>query len=293
MKILVIGGASYDDIIHVDEFFEPKSATVFVKKSYSKPGSTGIGKSIALKRLGYDVTFIAAIGDDYYGKVISQMLKDEGIKFYPLEANKTERHTNIMNRFGERITIFTQTSDIEDIFVNAYEKQVKEADIVVLNIKDYSRYFIPLLKKYQKQVYCDIHDYDGYNTYHKDFIMFSDYIFMSSDNIKDYKNYMYNLLKDGKKWVVVTHAKKGASGLDGHEFIEISSNQIEVIDTNGAGDNFFAGMLHGYLNMYSMQDCLYLGRIVAESCIQSEKVVSDMLNLKYLEKYFEKLKNIS
>lgn len=292
MNILILGGASYDDILHVDEFFEPRKGTIFVNKSYSTIGSTGVGKALALQALGFNVTFQAVIGDDYYGHVVTSELKKAGIKFIPFIADKTERHTNIMNKSGERITIFSQTPEDLVIDVYKYEKQIKDADIVILNIKNYCRYFIPLLKKYRKEVFCDIHDYDGHNPHHQDFIINSDYIFMSSDNMPNFRPYMEKLIHKHKKWVVVTHAEKGASALDLFGYEDLPANKIDVVDTNGAGDNFFSGFLYGFLHNYDMKDSLLMGRIAAESCIQSEKIVSEELNEEYLLENFKKLKNI-
>ncbi|XFA98958.1 carbohydrate kinase family protein [Candidatus Izemoplasma sp. B36] len=292
MKILVLGGASYDDIVHVDEFFEATSSTVFTNKSYATPGSTGIGKSIALKKLGFDVTFQALIGDDYYGKMITNTMKKEGVKFHPHITDKTEKHINIMNKHGERITMFTQMPNELDIDVYKYEKLIKEADIVALNIKNYCRYYIPLLKKYNKPVFCDLHDYDGFNPHHQDFIINSDHIFFSTEKMKNYELFMNNMINKGKKLVIATKANDGAVALDKNGLVEIPSNKIKIIDTNGAGDNFFAGFLYGYTHKHNLKDSLLMGRIAAESCIQSEKIVSDELSEAYLEENFEKLKNI-
>ena len=74
MKILVLGGASYDEIIHVNEFFEAKAETIFANNSYSTVGSTGVGKALALKKLGFDVAFQAIIGKDIYGKMMRFMV---------------------------------------------------------------------------------------------------------------------------------------------------------------------------------------------------------------------------
>jgi sugar/nucleoside kinase (ribokinase family) len=115
---------------------------------------------------------------------------------------------------------------------------------------------------------------------------------MSSEKIENYEKYAKKLLDDGKKLVCVTHAEKGASLIDDSGVYNIQANKLQVVDTNGAGDNFFAGFLYGYLNQYSPKDCLYLGRIAAESCVMSNKIVSDDLSNNYLVENYKKLKNI-
>lgn len=286
MRVLVLGGASYDDIIHLDEFIEPIAKTVFPKVSYSTPGSTGLGKALAFKKLGYVVDFVAVIGKDYFGQIIEDTLSDAGVKFYPIYRHITERHTNIHNKMGERISIFTSIPEYNEINPNDFEDLIVKADIVSLNIKSYCKAFIPLLKKHSKPIYCDIHDYDGIEEYHKDFINNSDFILMSSDRMNSYQELMKKFLKEGKKWVVCTHANKGSSVLTDEEFVSIPGSNIKIVDTNGAGDNFFVGFVHGYLNDYSIKDCLQLGKIVAETCIKSKEIVSKDLSLEYLNKIF-------
>jgi len=284
VRILVLGGVSYDEIIHVDDFIKPESGTYYARDSYSIPGSTGLGKALAFKALGYEVDFIATLGKDEYGKTIEETLGNKGVNFYPIYSDKTERHTNFMNRLGDRISIFTAMPKESVIDVRKYTNLFNKADIICLNIKNYCKQFIPLLEKLDKPIYCDIHDYDGVEEYHKPFIDVSDYIFMSSDKLGSFKPFMKELIKKGKKWVCCTHAEKGATMLRDNKYTDLISSRIEIADTNGAGDNFFAGLLFGLLNDCDESESLKIGRLVAESCIKSKEIVSDKLNLDYLKK---------
>ena len=284
-KILVLGGASYDDIIHVDEFFDAKQATIFSKSSYSMAGSTGVGKALAFKKLGFDVTLQAMIGKDIYGELIKEELETSGVRFYPYLTDTTERHTNIMDDHGRRITIYKALSNDVYIDVERYEEIIKEADIVVLNIKNYCRKFIPLIKKHQKPIYVDLHDYDLGNPYHQDFIDAADYVFFSSDRMPDYLTFMRHMIFSGKQWVVATHAEKGASMMDQTgQLVEIEADRIELVDTNGAGDNFFAGFVTGLIHGLDPRQSLLMGKLAANACIQSNKITGKDLSYSSLMK---------
>ena len=292
MKILVLGGVSYDDIIHVNDFSEIKKGNVFVSDSYSTFGSTGVGKSLALKKIGFDVSFHSIIGDDYYGKAIIKEMKKEGIKFYPYISEFTERHTNIVNEAGERISIFSHTPQNFIVESDKYEKLIRDADIIVLNVNNYCRYFIPLLRKYHKKVFCDIQDYNGFCHHHLDFIRNSNCIFMNSDNMENYRSFMEKMINEGKECVVVTHGENGATALNENGYVDIPTNIVKVVDKGGAGDNFFAGYLYGYLNGYDTKDSLLMGRIMAESCIITKNIVSDEISEEFLLENYKKLKNL-
>ena len=52
---------------------------------------------------------------------------------------------------------------------------------------------------------------------------------------------------------------KGALGVRNREKVQVASIDVNVIDTVGAGDNFDAGFLYGYLNGWSLEKSLQLG----------------------------------
>jgi len=285
MKILVLGGASYDDIIHVNEFFLPEPKTIFAEETYSMCGSTGIGKALAFKKLGYDVTLQANIGNDYYGDLIVKEMKNAGIDFKRFLDEETQRHTNILDAHGRRISIFHNIKSTKKPDINSFEPIIKNCDIVCLNIIDYCRDFIPIIKLHKKPIYCDLHDYNLGNPYYNDFIEAADALLLSSEQMSNYQVFMENMIDKGKQWVVVTHGEFGASAMDETKTItNISADSIPLVDTNGAGDCFFAGFIYGITNSYNLEKSLIMGKLAANDCIMSKKIVGDKLSREYLEK---------
>lgn len=294
-KVFVAGGATVDKIIYVENLPEPKPGTIFSKEAYDTIGSTGCGKVMSLQKLGMKTIFHAMIGDDKAGRFIKDSIEENGSDFiFDIDLKGTEEHVNILDDNGRRISIFTQYATFDpQLEWNKFEKVIEESDYVVLNIINYVRNLIPIAKKYKKEVWCDIHDYDGENEYHKEFINAADYIFMSSENIKDYKKFMEKMIAEHKKLVVCTHGKKGASvlSLDG-QFLEMPIiDEYERIDTNGAGDNFFSGFLYAYSKGYQLKKCMQYGTITAGLCINSKEIVNPVLSETLLEQEYQKYYN--
>jgi sugar/nucleoside kinase (ribokinase family) len=121
-------------------------------------------------------------------------------------------------------------------------------------------------------IWCDLHDYDGKNDHHNDFIEGADFIFMSSEKMPTYKQYMKELINRGKELVVCTHGKDGASAINkkGEEINTGIIRSYEVKDTNGAGDSFFSGFLYGFHKGFDTENCMKFGTIVAGLCVSSE-----------------------
>jgi sugar/nucleoside kinase (ribokinase family) len=242
-KILVLGGASYDAIVHLDSFPIPTPQTIHQCQFHEAVGSTGVGKAANLCKLGFDVDLQILTGNDHQGVIIREYVSKLPLNLLnDTDPNGTERHVNLMNALGQRISIFlTSTSSNPPIQYEKYLPNIQAADLVVLNIVDYCRKFIPLLQEHKKEIWTDLHDYDGLNLYHQDFIEAANYIFMSSDNLPDYQDCMLKLIESGKKLLVCTHGSQGASLLtpDKHWIHTPVMDGFERVDTNGAGDAFF------------------------------------------------------
>ncbi|MBN1875773.1 MAG: carbohydrate kinase family protein [Anaerolineae bacterium] len=291
-KVLVLGGVSINTMIYIDRFPNPQPQTVFSKGYHETLGSTGAGKALNLKKLGLDVTLHGLIGDDYYGNCIREYMERAGVPFiYDLDPQGTKRHLNLMDDNGGRISIFFAYGTYEpDIDIRRIESLIQDNDYVVLNVINYCRKLIPIIKRHNKQIWCDIHDYDGRNTYHQEFIEVADYLFLSSDALPNYKLFMQQQIERGKKLVVCTHGKDGATALTVYrQWIETPSiAAYKLRDTNGAGDSFFSGFLYGHTKGYSTNKCLRIGAIVAGLCITCQELAYPDLSEARMEIEYKK-----
>ncbi|MBN1319086.1 MAG: hypothetical protein JXA42_26620 [Anaerolineales bacterium] len=63
-KVLVLGGVSYNMMVYLIQFPEPRSQTLPARGYHETIGSTGAGKALNLHRLGMDVTLYGLVGCD-------------------------------------------------------------------------------------------------------------------------------------------------------------------------------------------------------------------------------------
>ncbi|HYH97178.1 carbohydrate kinase family protein [Hyalangium sp.] len=114
IRALVVGGVAFNTMIQVERFPEPRAQTVFSRGYHEALGETGAGKALNLRKLGFDVTLHGPIGDDLYGRRIEERLQQEGIHFLrDLDPRGTERHVNLMDAEGGRISIYMAYATFE------------------------------------------------------------------------------------------------------------------------------------------------------------------------------------
>ena len=291
-KILVLGGVSFNSIIFLNDFPEPQPQTYFGQHYHETIGSTGAGKALNLRKLGFDVTLYGLIGDDRLGNQIKTYLAKEYVDFvYDIDPHGTERHFNLMDENGQRLSIILNAGKFKpEINLPVMEKFIMQSDHIALNIVSYCRALIPLLKKHDKDIWVDIHTYDGKNPYHVDFIDAADYLLLSSNDMAEYRQFMEHQIEQGKKLVICTHGKDGATALTSEKrWIDIPVIPISPVqDTNGAGDSFMSGALYGIAHGYPIEKCLQFGTVVAGLCVTEFELAYPDLDEEVLQEVYQK-----
>ncbi len=271
--MVVLGGVSWDLAVALGAFPDPTPHTAFARGHHETVGSTGAGKALNLRRLGFDVALHGVTGDDPSGAAIARALAAAGVDFRRArDPHGTQRHVNLMDAHGGRISIFlTAPAAPADLDLPAIDALIAAADHVVLNIEGYCRDLIPAIQRAGKAIWCDVHDWDDANPYHLDFVAAADYLFLSSDRMPGWRDVMARMVGEGKRLVVCTHGAAGATALaeDG-AWHEVAAVPVAAVrDTNGAGDAFFAGYLLGHARGEPVARRLQLGAAVAALCVQS------------------------
>ncbi|MCX7774136.1 MAG: PfkB family carbohydrate kinase [Clostridia bacterium] len=290
-KVLVIGGTTFDSIITLKELPKPEPQTIHYAPFHETLGSTGAGKALNLTRLNVPNTLHSIIGNDEYGARIAKTLKESGVDFiYDYDPKGTERHVNLMDVEGHRISIFvTQSSFSLDIDLERIEAYIEASDIIVVNIIGYTKQLMPILKKCNKPIWTDLHDYNVGNPYHDDYIDIADYLFVSSDNMPDYRPVMEQWMARGKELVVCTHGTGGSTVLTKEgKWIETPIIRYPYKDANGAGDSFFSGFLYGYLKGRPVEECVKLATLCGGLCITSSELANPELSEELLEQEYQK-----
>jgi sugar/nucleoside kinase (ribokinase family) len=248
-RVLVIGHASWNTMVRVDTF-PAGPASVEPLGWHETVGASGAGKAIALARLGIPVTLLAPLGNDDAGRRVRAILSDiDGLELRAiLDPTGSARHVNLMDAEGGRQSFLLRTGDPElapdDRLL---ERLVRAAGIVFLEQTAVARRCAPTVARLGTPIWADLHGWDGADAGEAELLGAADVVTMSGVGLDDPRPVMAAAIEAGRRLVVVTRGAEGAVALteDG-AWLEVPAAPVdEIVDANGAGDAFAAGLLLG------------------------------------------------
>lgn len=248
--VFIAGPTSWNHIVQLDQLPAPTPHMQFAEATWHTVGGTSAGKALHLAELGVPVRLRTILGDDDAGEHLAATLGAiDGIELLAAIApGPSERHLNLMDPHGGRVSIYLATPGLvgeADATAAATLAALRSARAAVLDLAPISVPLLAVATSAGVPVWTDIHDYDGLASFHQPFIDAAAFIFMNADKIGDPLAFARQRVAAGTRLVVVTLGAEGALAVD-EQGVEhrVAAHFVEsIVDTNGAGDAFFAGFL--------------------------------------------------
>lgn len=247
-SVFIAGPASWNTIVVLDRLPEPTPHMQFAEETWETVGGTSAGKALSLTGLGRPTQLYAIAGTDDHGGRVRDALRTAGVPVRWVDGT-TERHLNLMTRGGERVSLYlsspSQTLGAEDAWVRS---EMAAADAVVLDLAAEPLRLLPLARESGTPVWVDVHDYDGVTEFHRPFLEAADAVFCNADRLSEPVEFLRGRVAAGAHLAVCTLGAEGAIAVDadGTE-VRVRAVPVDVVDTNGAGDAFLAGVLDARL----------------------------------------------
>lgn len=214
------------------------------------PGGNPVNVAVYMLRLGEEASYTGAVGDDAYGQLMKDSLKEKGIDIShvkTLHGDTAVTKVEIVN--GDRVFTDYAEGVLKDFKLTEEDIDfLCSQDLVITSIWGMIEDELPKIKERGVPIAFDFSDQPKHPIVEKA-IGSVTYAFFSDDrgDTPELRAFMEQMKEKGPGLVVVTLGEKGSICYDGTKFWEFSIIPCEVVDTMGAGDSYIAGFLRAIM----------------------------------------------
>jgi len=292
-------GSIYLDINSINFPFKDglKAETETVGEDYiAMPGGSAVIFSLVNSSLGSKPVFIGKVGNDIFGKIVSQQLKKSGIEpaLITSENHSTNLGMNFINPEGKTLMtvvgsanqsldaneisqkIYSYLDDISYLYIGGYFKLKQLQDLYpeIINkakqkgvkiVLDHGRVSNTVTKKQIESIKEILPNIDIYLPSRDEFLKV-----FSCSSIEEGLQKVNQI--SPQTITVVKDAENGAIGNSKNdETIYTKSHKIKPINTVGAGDTFNAGFIKAQIDNKSFKQSIEFAHKVAAYKISKNK----------------------
>lgn len=251
--IVVIGSSNTDMVIKCDHLPAP-GETILGGNFFLNAGGKGANQAVAAVRLNGDVTFIAKVGNDVFGKQAIELFDKENINTeYIFIDEKNPSGVALINvdAKGENSITVAQGANgnllVDDIKMLSHV--IEQADIILMQLEtpiETVEYVAHLANQYNKEFIlnpapaCKLDDallkkISVITPNEKEAEMLTG---VSINNIDEAKQAAQILSAKGIQTIIITLGEDGALLYTNNEFSLIPTKKVNAVDTTAAGDVF-------------------------------------------------------
>lgn len=266
-------------------------------------GGKGSNQAVGAARLGADVMFTAALGDDPLADQALKMLTTEGIRTDTIATMK-DAHTGVgfvmVKDQGENEILIDlganelmRTEQVEAAFNTNYRP-----DIVLVQLEANIEAAAHALKLARSMGIPTILNPAPYRQAGAELAGLATYITPNQTEAQSLlgiegepRHLCEVLAQTYRVQVVLTAGTEGAYIATEKEVLHLPVKKVNVVDTTGAGDCFNAALAVSLAEGNSLEDAVYFANIAATESVQVRGVVESMPDRKTIDRIINKEKH--
>jgi len=302
--VIVIGGSNIDLVgFSKDNIILEDSNPGRLKTSLG-----GVGRNIAdnLGRLDVKTQLLSAVGDDAQGQELIENSVKSGIDMRHVIRSKiftTSTYLSVVDHDGNMVLALSDMESINAINIDYLEKHHKEivnakAIVIDTNLTEESIEYI--FEKYQNiPIYVDtvsttkamkILPYLGsIHTLKPNRIEAERLLGMTIQTDEDMMKAAESFLEKGMEQIVISNGGDGIFYGDNQGIHKIVPEPVKMVNANGAGDAFMAGLVYGYMHDITLKQAVEFAMIMSRLTLESNETISPMI---IREKIIDLLKGV-
>ena len=284
MKIAVLGLCGNSVFLKVDHFHAP-GETVHAEGLYSEPGGKGYNQAVAAARLGAQVAFLGAIGDDADGRACMEFAEKEGIVPVPQICREVpSAYASILtDKDGEnRVTVFGGAAQyLSPEFIYEKESVIAQCDLILLN-NEYphscNEAAMEIAKKHGVKV---VYNPAPARPVSPEFLKgcwlitpnLSETAVLIGESVTELPLLAQKLQNAGIANAVITLGGDGAAIVAEGKALQIPARKTKAVDTTGAGDTFTAALCVSLLEGKNLVDSAVVAANAAALSVSRQYVM--------------------
>ncbi len=275
MKLLVIGSLNMDLVVDCDRRPTP-GETVFGTDFKTVCGGKGANQAVAAAKLGAEVKMLGAVGNDVFGKALTDNLKVQGIGTEGVEMSNCSSGIAVITVSGGDNTIILNKGANETVTKETIDRHIDLitwADVVLMQFEiplETVLYATKIAKQNGKTVVinpapiCNIPD---------ELLTVCDLLIPNEHEAAGILGYevtdenaekaVQDLVRKGIKQALITLGSNGSIYSDGKTTHRQGIYKTTVVDTTAAGDSFAASFLLAQSEGKTVPDSMKFAAIVS------------------------------
>jgi len=234
-KIAVIGLSGQSVFMSVGNFHENEE-TLHCRSLFEEPGGKGYNQAVAASRLGADVAFLSALGEDPYAGVCRARLVAENITdCCVIKRGRTALAVILVNDAGDnRVTVYPGTR-LTASDVTAFNDHIANSDILLLQLEvpaEVNELAITYARRHGVKVILNP----------APVLNLTDKILDGSWLITPNRHEAERIDLSRAPRAIVTLGAEGAKILAGDKSTHVRAPHVTAVNTTGAGDVFTAAV---------------------------------------------------
>ena len=267
MKIGVLGSINMD-IVYQVQTAPSKGETVLGTTYDVLPGGKGANQAVMMSALGTDVSFLGAVGPDGFGEMALAAFETKGIASSNIVraqeptgiaiSELTQKDNSIVVIPGANQSI--RRSDIDAFF--ATHKKLEGVVAQCETNMDGVEYFFKTAHRLNIKTIMNPAPAQPITPTWMDFVD----IMIPNEHEAALifgNTKLESLVATYPHRMIITLGDQGAMYHDGTAVVRVPAQQVNVVDTTGAGDSFVAGFVHAYLQSNDFHRAVQHGIAIA------------------------------
>ncbi|MEN0644419.1 ribokinase [Alkalicoccobacillus gibsonii] len=288
MGNVTIVGSINMDMVTSTAVFPKQGETIKGERFVTMPGGKGANQAVAAARLGASVRMIGRVGDDPFGKILTDGLANEGVNVSnvePVTDCSSGIASIILSDQDNRIIITPGANDEVTVdYINQFEQVLAESDVVLLQLE------IPLDAVERTLVICQKHRTKVILNPAPAYPL-PDTVLSMADYITPNETEYELLFKDSNEYqekIILTEGEAGVSWHEAGKQKRVAGHSVQLVDTTGAGDTFNGALAASLSNGESLEESIVFANAAAALSVQSLGAQSGMPTREEVQEHLSK-----